>query len=152
MDEKLYSISEVADAFALSVPTLRYYEELGVITATARRGRVRHYDRATLEWLAYAQLWHEDGRMSLADTLRILGSERVVDRGDLIRDELAAIDDRIARLQRARTVLDHMLGCETDEPLACAWTGGYIRRRVDAALAGREPADDFFPPNSVPPE
>lgn len=153
MDEELYSISRVADAFGLSVPALRYYEDVGVLTPTARRARVRHYDRAALENLAYAQLWHDDGGMSLADTLRIVRSESVADRRDLIHDELAAIDDRIARLQQARTVLDHMLGCRTDRPLECAWTGAYVRRRVEAALEGRAPADDFFPtPASVSPE
>ena len=41
MGERLYSISDVAEAFELPVSTLRYYDEIGLVTATTRRSRVR---------------------------------------------------------------------------------------------------------------
>ncbi|MFH9754892.1 MerR family transcriptional regulator [Streptomyces griseus] len=52
----LYSISEVAEAFGLTVATLRFYEERGLVRHSERRGRVRYYRRADLAQLAYAQL------------------------------------------------------------------------------------------------
>ena len=136
--EQLYSISEVARAFGVSVPTLRYYEECGLIQPVARRGRVRQYDRAALERLAYAQLWHHDGMMTLADTATVMTSEHVQERHALIATQHAAMQERIDRLTRAAAVLRHMLDCPSDHPLSCPVTGAYIHARVDATLAGEE--------------
>ncbi|TWV53707.1 MerR family transcriptional regulator [Streptomyces misionensis] len=143
--ERLYSISEVARVFGVSVPTLRYYEERGLIQPTARRGRVRQYDRGALERLAYAQLWHGDGMMSLADTAAIMTSEHAPERHALISARHDAVQDRIDRLSRAAAILRHMLRCPADHPLSCPVTGAYIRSRVDAALAGEEPPEPAFP-------
>ncbi|MFJ1781434.1 helix-turn-helix domain-containing protein [Streptomyces anulatus] len=76
----LYSISEVAEAFGLTVATLRFYEERGLVQHSERRARVRHYRLADLARLAYAQLWHEDGLLTLAETSAIVDSDRLDDR------------------------------------------------------------------------
>ncbi|QHC21475.1 MerR family transcriptional regulator [Streptomyces sp. GS7] len=143
--EQLYSISEVARAYGVSVPTLRYYEECGLIQPTARRGRVRQYDRAALEQLAYAQLWHHDGMMPLADTAAIMNSEHAPERHALITAQHDAMQERIDRLARAAAMLRHMLQCPADHPLSCPVTGAYIRACVDATLAGEEPPELTFP-------
>ncbi|MFI9269686.1 MerR family transcriptional regulator [Kitasatospora sp. NPDC052896] len=143
--EQLYSISEVARAFGVSVPTLRYYEECGLIRPAARRGRVRQYDRTALERLAYAQLWHHDGMMTLADTAAVMTSEHAPERHALIAAQHAAMQERIDRLTRAAAVLRHMLDCPADHPLSCPVTGAYIRSRVDATLAGEDFEGTFLP-------
>jgi len=134
--ERLYSISEVAELFGLSVPTLRYYEEIGVVRSTARRGRVRQYDRAALERLAYAQLWHEDAMMTLPDTVAAMRTRDVQDRHARIIAQRETAVERLRALQRAIAVLDHLLDCPQDDPMGCPVTGAYLRARVDAALAG----------------
>ncbi|MEV0187094.1 MerR family transcriptional regulator [Kitasatospora purpeofusca] len=152
MEQQLFSISAVAEAFGLSVPALRYYEERGLVRPAARRGRVRYYDHAALQQLAYTQLWHDDGMMPISETAAVLESERVEDRRALIagqRDEMLA---RIRRLTRAAAVLEHMLDCRTDRPLDCPMTGAYIRARVDAALTGTEFTDDFLPGHADEPQ
>ncbi|QHC23217.1 MerR family transcriptional regulator [Streptomyces sp. GS7] len=141
----LFSISEVAKAFDLSVPALRYYEERGLIRPVARRGRVRYYDRTGLEQLAYAQLWHNDGMMPLADTAAVMESKHVEDRRALIAEQREAMLARIRKLTRAAAVLEHLLECPNDRPVDCPVTGAYIRARVDAALAGEEFLNDFLP-------
>ncbi|MFJ2806717.1 MerR family transcriptional regulator [Kitasatospora sp. NPDC087271] len=144
--EQLYSITEVAKAFGLSVPALRYYEDCGLITPAARRGRVRQYDRAALERLALVQLWHVDGMIPLAGTAAVMASEQAAERKALLaaqRDEMTA---RARRLERAAAVLTHMLDCHRDRPLDCPVTHAHIDARVDAALAGEELTDDFLPP------
>ncbi|MET9655982.1 MerR family transcriptional regulator [Streptomyces sp. NPDC006510] len=142
----LYSISEVAEAFGISVAALRFYEERGLVRHSERRGRVRHYTREDLAGLAYAQLWHEDGLLTLAETSAIVDSEHVADRLTLIASQRDAMLDQISKLERAVTVLTHMLGCRTDKALDCPMTGGYIRGRVDAALDGTPHMTDFWPP------
>ncbi|MFJ1935507.1 MerR family transcriptional regulator [Kitasatospora sp. NPDC088160] len=144
--EQLYSITEAAKAFDLSVPALRYYEDCGLITPAARRGRVRQYDRAALERLALVQLWHVDGMIPLAGTAAVMASEQAAERKALLaaqRDEMTA---RARRLERAAAVLTHMLDCHRDRPLDCPVTHAHIDARVDAALAGEELADAFLPP------
>ncbi|MFF9508081.1 MerR family transcriptional regulator [Streptomyces sp. NPDC014724] len=143
----LYSISEVADAFGLTVPALRFYEERGLVRHSVRRGRVRYYTREDLARLAYAQLWHDDGMLTLAETSAIVDSEKVEDRLGLITAQREAMRRRIEKLDRAVAVLNHMLGCRTDDALACPMTGDYIRGRVDAALSGTPHITDFFPPD-----
>lgn len=150
MPDDLFSIADVARAFGLSVPTLRYYEERGLVEASERRGRVRYYSRDDLGRLAYVQLWHEDGMLSLADTRAIVESDTVVDRSRLIEDQAARMRERIANLSRAVAVLEHMLGCRTDRARDCPTTAGYIHARVDAALSGEHFADDFLPQAAEP--
>ncbi|MFE3885071.1 MerR family transcriptional regulator [Streptomyces lydicus] len=143
--ERLFSISEVAKAFDLSVPALRYYEERGLIRPVSRRGRVRYYDHTGLERLAIAQLWHNDGLMPLADTAAVMESKHVEDRHALIAAQREGMLARVRRLTRAAAVLEHLLECPDDRPLDCPVTGAYIRARVDAALAGEEFLSDFLP-------
>ncbi|MFJ3670453.1 MerR family transcriptional regulator [Streptomyces sp. NPDC090106] len=145
MEERLHSISEVARAFGLSVPTLRYYEECGLLRPVARRGRVRQYDRAALERLAYAQLWHHDGLMPLADTAAVLTTAHAPERHALIAAQHDAMRQRIEKLDRAAAVLRHLLRCPADHPLDCPVTGAYIRARVDAALTGEDLPEPVFP-------
>ncbi|MFJ6610238.1 MerR family transcriptional regulator [Streptomyces sp. NPDC091289] len=141
----LYSISEVAEAFGLTVAALRFYEERGLVRHSERRGRVRHYRRADLSRLAYAQLWHEDGLLTLAETSAIVDSDRLDDRLALIAGQRDALRARIGRLERAVGVLTHMLDCRTDRALECPMTGAYIRGRVDAALDGTPEPTGFWP-------
>ena len=54
-------------------------------------------------------------------------------------------DARIARMQQAAAVLDHMLGCTSDRPLDCSMTGAYLESRVAAALDGVETVAEFYP-------
>ncbi|MGW1191922.1 helix-turn-helix domain-containing protein [Streptomyces sp. NPDC002559] len=150
--EDLYSISEVAAAFGLTVPTLRFYEERGLVRHSVRRGRVRYYSREDLARLAYVQLWHDDGMLTLAETGAVADSEKAVDRLALIAGQRDAMLLRIEKLNRAVAVLDHMLGCRTDRALDCPMTGGYIRDRVDAALTGVPYEGDFLPANGPGPD
>ncbi|MEU6478197.1 MerR family transcriptional regulator [Streptomyces sp. NPDC047017] len=136
--EQLYSISEVARAFGVSVPTLRYYEECGLVRPTARRGRVRQYDRAALERLAYAQLWHDDGMMTVAATAAVLTTAHARERHALIAAQHAVMRERIERLTGAAALLRHLLDCPAHDPMTCPVTGAHLRARVDAALSGEE--------------
>ncbi|MFJ9145108.1 hypothetical protein [Streptomyces griseus] len=95
--------------------------------------------------LAYAQLWHEDGLLTLAETSAIVDSDRLGDRLALIAGQRDALRERIGRLERAVGVLTHMLDCRTDRALECPMTGAYIRGRVDAALDGTPEPTGFWP-------
>ncbi|MGO2660766.1 MerR family transcriptional regulator [Mycetocola reblochoni] len=130
----LHSITEVAEAFGLSVATLRFYEERGLISATTRIGRVRHYDRDALRTLAYALLWHRDAGLGVTDTRRVMRMDHSSERHALIAEQLTGIERRIAGLQDAARTLEHLRECPADDPTDCPHTGARLRTIVDAAL------------------
>lgn len=132
--DELYSITEVARSFNLSIPTLRYYEEQGLIAPSARIGRVRHFDRAALCTLAYALLWHQGGGLSLDTTRELMQPSRSTERNQLITRQLDRIEEKIRLLEGAKATLQHLLQCPSDDPGTCPHTGEQLRKTVAAAL------------------
>lgn len=138
-EDELYPIGAVASAFDVPVSTLRYYDEIGLVSASHRRSQVRHYDRKALERLAYVQLWRLDAMLSIDHTTELIASTNREQRNELLqrsRDELA---DRIRRLGEAHDMLAHMMKCPYDDHEACPVISTYLTDRVDAALL---PAED----------
>lgn len=130
----LFSIGEVAAAFQLPVSTLRYYDDIGLVTAPVRRSRVRHYDRASLQRLVYVQMWCVDAMMSLEHTAATVASTSRAERHSLIEQARADVTERIERLTEARERLDHMLRCPADDPMTCPVSRKQVDKRVDEAL------------------
>lgn len=133
-DDDLYSIGAVASAFDVPVSTLRYYDEIGLVSASHRRSQVRHYDRKALERLAYVQLWRLDAMLSIDHTTALIASTNREHRNELLqrsRDELA---DRMRRLGEAHDMLSHMMKCPYDDHEACPIISTYLTDRVEAAL------------------
>ncbi|MBU8829753.1 MerR family transcriptional regulator [Mycolicibacterium goodii] len=133
--QRLYSITELTRAFGVSASTLRYYEELGIISATERRARVRHYDRVTIQRLAFIRLWHGDGLLSLADTSAIMAGSGREQWTEVVAQHRAGLAATIGRLQTAQQVLEHLIECPRDSPLKCPVIEELTAAQVDAALA-----------------
>jgi DNA-binding transcriptional MerR regulator len=131
----LYSISEFARCFDLSISTLRYYEEQGLVAPATRIGRVRYYDHAALCSLAYALLWHRDASLSLSDTRELMQPRPSAERNQLITRQIDDIAERIRLLEGAQSTLKHLLDCPSDDPATCPHTGKQLRDNVNAALA-----------------
>ncbi|MFI9227333.1 helix-turn-helix domain-containing protein [Streptomyces rimosus] len=139
-DDQLYPISEVARCFGLSVATLRYYDELGLLPPAGRRGNVRHYGRRELRRLALIQHLHHGGMLSLADTAAALG-ERGPD-GVLrppgravLTGTIQQIEARMADLQAAQQRLAHLLTCPKNDPVReCTHLCEELDRNVTEAL------------------
>lgn len=49
----MYKISEVSKMIGFSVPTLRYYEELGISAPAKNKSGYREYSEADVEWLRF---------------------------------------------------------------------------------------------------
>lgn len=111
-------IGEFAKASGLTRDTIRFYEKIGLISATeTRRGsnRYKHYDQALLE------------RMELVSKAKLLGFT-LQEIGKLIRDwegnrlsssqkraiitdKIVVIDDRLRELRKVRQYLEEKLLC-----------------------------------------
>ena len=132
--ERTYSISEVGTAFDVPVSTLRYYDDIGLVAASHRRSRVRHYDQRALERLVYVQLFRLDGMLSIDHTSELIASTNREHRNKLLSDSRAELADRIERLQQAHDMLAHMMKCPHDSTGDCEVIGTFLSGRVAAAM------------------
>ncbi|WP_274911608.1 helix-turn-helix domain-containing protein [Streptomyces sp. WZ-12] len=155
MTDALYSISQAARCFGLPVSTLRYYDELGVLPAAGRRGNVRYYGRRELRRLALVQRLHHRGLVSLADTAVLVSDGPADDQPsgrEVLTASIAVIKDRIAHLQAAQGLLEHLLTCPKADPVReCAPLRAELDRDVAEGLAGLSGPDGRPSPRVAPP-
>lgn len=115
MDE-LLGIGEVAARAGISVPTVRYYEERGLLTSVRDGGNRRRYLRSVLRRLAFVAAAQRVGLSleEVAAALAGLPASRTPTRADwtrLSRDWRTRVDARIAELEQLRDDLDGCIGC-----------------------------------------
>jgi len=109
-----YAIGELSALTGVKVPTIRYYEEIGLLAAPPRtEGNQRRYGEPALERLRFIAHASAMGfpMDSLKSMLRIAGhpEDPCDDIDKLVRERLAEVDERIARLTNLRTELASML-------------------------------------------
>ena len=109
-----YSIGELASRAGVKVPTIRYYEGIGLIDAPPRtEGNQRRYDGGALQRLKFIAHARSMGfpMESLRAMLQIAGHKEApcADLDEMVRDRLAEVDERIARLTTLRGELSGML-------------------------------------------
>jgi len=117
---------EAAAEVGLTPRSVRYYEEIGLLTPAARsEGDYRLYDDTDLERLRFIKGLRDDAGFSLAEIARLLEDEEARERGHaayhattdpaerarILRDRLARYDHQIEML---RTKIDR-LGVMVDE-------------------------------------
>jgi DNA-binding transcriptional MerR regulator len=109
-----YSIGELAAETGVKVPTIRYYEGVGLLPAPPRtEGNQRRYDDAALSRLRFIAHARAMGfpMDELRAMLRIAGHKDAPceDIDALVRARLGEIEERIARLTALKGELSGML-------------------------------------------
>lgn len=110
------TISELAARSGAAPSALRYYEELGLISAERTTGNQRRYPRHTLRRIAFVRAGRSLG-LPLRDikhALDTLPAGRPPTQADWRRAARlwqGAIRNRIAELERLSTTLDGCIGC-----------------------------------------
>ena len=104
---RLLRIQEVAAEIGLTPRSIRYYEELGLLTPAARsEGDYRLYDESDLERLRFIKGLRDDAGFSLAEIAQLLEDEaarrraRELLRSPLVSERREAVLDTIARVER----------------------------------------------------
>ena len=106
-------IGELAQRSGLSVKTLRYYEEIGLLAAPPRtEGGYRDYNPTVLGRLEFVRAAQAVG-LTLGEIREVIAFR---ERGDvpcnhvldLIRHHATEVDQRISELQRLRNDLDQL--------------------------------------------
>jgi MerR family transcriptional regulator, redox-sensitive transcriptional activator SoxR len=112
----LLSIGEVARRSGVAPSALRYYEELGLISAHRSGGGRRVYERSVLRLLAFVRAAQNVG-LSLEEitaALATLPEGRTPTRADwarLSRSWRSRLDEQIAALEALRDGLTSCIGC-----------------------------------------
>jgi len=122
----MYSIGAISKASGVKVPTIRYYEEIGLLPQPGRNaGNQRRYDQAGMDALGFIKHARDLG-FALEDIRALMGLD-----GHLGKD--CAEADRIAEVQlanvRARIVKLQQLADELERisHLCDGGTGGQCR-------------------------
>ena len=110
----MLTIGELSRQTGVKIPTIRYYEGVGLIAPPARtEGNQRRYDSAARERLQFIAHARAMGfpMDSLKSMLRIAGHKDApcADLDALVRAHLTEVDDRIAQLTALRGELSSML-------------------------------------------
>jgi DNA-binding transcriptional MerR regulator len=109
-----YAIGELATLSGVKVPTIRYYEQVGLLAAPPRtNGNQRRYDEAAVERLRFIAHARAMGfpMDSIKSMLRLSRhpDEPCEDLDALVADRLMEVEERISRLNRLRAELMAML-------------------------------------------
>jgi DNA-binding transcriptional MerR regulator len=126
----LVTIGEAARRLGVNTSALRYYEERGLVTP-ARSGGRRMYGPEQLRRLAFVQAMQRLG-------VGLDAASAVLDQpGDrwraVIREQITALEDLIARATGACGFLQHALDCPADHPVQeCP----FLIETLDRRLAG----------------
>jgi DNA-binding transcriptional MerR regulator len=140
---ELVTIGEAAQVLALNTSALRYYEDRGLVTPE-RRGGKRMYSREHLRRLAFIQLMQRLG-------IRLDAASAVLDEPsdqwrDVVRQQIAAIEELIVRANGARDFLEHALACPADHPVdECPHMIEALDKRLDGLTIEELAAEHGLP-------
>jgi len=106
--QPLLRIQEVAATLGLTARTIRYYEEIGLLTPAARsEGDYRLYDADDVERLRFIKDLRDEAGFSLAEISRMLEDEAARARNRArfrstsdTAERRAIVDDALARVER----------------------------------------------------
>lgn len=129
MRNYIVDIGEVAKRSGLSVSTLRFYEEKGLIASIGRNGLRRLFDASVLDRLALITLGR-DGGFSLDEIAAMFTPNSVrIDREQLLA-KADQLDQTIKRLTAMRDGLRHAAECTAPSHLECPTFQRLLRTAV----------------------
>ncbi len=122
----MFTIGELSRRTGVKVPTIRFYEEKGLLPQPARTaGNQRRYDHSALDRLGFIKHTRDLG-LPLADVEALLTLEgaRGADLNrahEIAQRQLRDIRDRISRLRRLETELSRIsAACDGQHDHVCA--------------------------------
>lgn len=126
-------ITEVTKRTGLSAPTLRFYEEKGLIRSIGRHGQRRLFDAQVLEHLSVIALGRAAG-FSLDEITAMLPPDGEIQvHREMLLAKADLVERSIKQLKAVRDGLRHAANCPEKNHLDCPT----FQRLMHAALAGK---------------
>lgn len=116
-DLALLPIGEVARNTGVAVSALRYYDQIGVITASTRVGGKRRFDPDTVGRVSFIRRAQEAG-FTLDEIRMVLNDEQGGWRG-LVEDKMAELSERRDRLDVMIAMLGEIRDCGCEVVASC---------------------------------
>ncbi len=117
----MFSIGEISRRTGVKVPTIRYYEEMGLLSAPERTsGNQRRYGRAELQTLAFVKHARELG-FSIEAISQLIELHHHPDQAcqaatDIAQDQLSAVRSKIEQLKALEGELSRIAqSCDGDK-------------------------------------
>lgn len=114
----MLSIGDLASKTGVKIPTIRYYEQMGLLSAPEQSaGNQRRYSKAELNRLAFIKHARDLG-LKIDDIRELLNlsehpDQTCAEANRIAADHLASIREKIIRLQRLETELARIAtGCK----------------------------------------
>lgn len=142
----LLTVGEVARRSGVSVATVRFYEDRGLVTSTRTAGNQRRFERHVLRRIAVVRAGQRFG-LSLAqvgDALAALPDDRPPTKRDwtrISRSWHALLTARIEAMERVRDGLEGCIGCGCLSLRTCPVYNAGDELAAEGPGARRWPAD-----------
>ncbi len=129
-DEQL-TIGELANRTGVATSALRYWEELGLLPASARVSGQRRYPPSAVEMVGVILLLRDVG-FTLRELKALIAPRSLAGDGwrEPFQRKLTELDQRIAQAQAARTAIAHALACLHEEILDCPNFASVVAARL----------------------
>lgn len=136
----MHTIGDLSRRTGVKVPTIRYYEQMGLIDAPERsEGNQRRYGKPELERLAFIRHARDLGISieAIRELIDLSGhaDRPCADADRIAKEQLSAVRGRIVRLQRLEKELERIATCCTGETVGDCYV---IRALSDHALCADE--------------
>ena len=136
----MYSIGDLSRRTGVKIPTIRYYEQMGLIEVPTRsEGNQRRFGKGELERLAFIRHARDLGLTieSIRQLIDLSGhaDKPCADADRIAREQLASVRDRIAQLKRLEKELARIATCCTGETVGDCYV---IRALSDHSLCEHE--------------
>ena len=109
MTDQLLSIGQLAADVGLSVSTVRYYDEIGLIKTAARVGGKRRFEQETVGRVNFVQRAKDTG-FSLEE-IRLILDDTAGGWHDLVDAKLAELTSKRSRLESMISMLSEIREC-----------------------------------------
>lgn len=119
------AIGKVSEATGVKIPTIRYYEQIGLLPAPPRtEGNRRTYDRKDAERLTFIrhsrELGFEIDQIRTLLDLQDRPDQSCADAGTIAKARLVEVKDKIASLKALEAELERMVeGCSHGRVESC---------------------------------
>jgi MerR family transcriptional regulator, copper efflux regulator len=125
-----YSIGELAARFGLATHVLRHWEDVGLLSPARRVAGRRVYGAAHVTRVAEILLGKDAG-FSLEQLRELFTAPDRERRRQVLRGQLAQVQERIARLTLSQTLLEHGLRCRHPDYQSCPRLQTMVLARLD---------------------